>query len=242
MNLTWTKKEQRFRFQAGDIVCEVDPAQPQAGAMISLASHPASELASVFALPALRSSPLVEDDCFVRQADLSLRYAANKEQPTSVSVVWRLQDPAEWLTSKTSETSSAALILECVVSFQTDLLDAAPVQEVFSRFPVGKLLSVPPLRPARPSEIDWPSSGNSGLIAASGRLFLSVVYPSDLRWLATSREGEQYCQQLRLRAENLEKGVIRRLRCLLAIGPESLRNEFEKLPDRFADSKLPLSL
>jgi hypothetical protein len=40
----------------------------------------------------------------------------------------------------------------------------------------------------------------------------------------------------------MEKGVIRRLRCLLAIGPESLRKEFEKLPDRFADSQLPLSL
>lgn len=242
MNLTWTNEGQRFRFQAGDILCEVDPAHPQSGAKFSLAENTSSELASAFALPALSSNPLIEEDCFVRQTDLSLRYAATKELPTSVSVVWRLQDPSEWLSGTSPETLSASLILECVISFQTDLLDAAPVQEVFSRFPAGKLLPVPPLRPARPDEIDWPSSGNSGLIAAHGRLFLSVVYPSDLRWLATSREGKQYCQHLRLRAENMEKGVIRRLRCLLAIGPESLRKEFEKLPDRFADSQLPLSL
>jgi hypothetical protein len=242
MNLTWTSQGQRFRFQSGDLVCEVDPAQPQAGARLTLASEPAAELVSAFALPALSHNPLLQEDCFVRQTDLSLRYAASKELPTSVSVVWRLQDPAEWLSNIASKSQPPALLLECVISFQTDLLDAAPVQEVLSRFPAGVCLPVPPLRPAHPGEIDWPRSENANLFAAEGRLFLSTVYPSDLRWLATSREGKQYSQQIRLRAENLEKGVIRRLRCLLAVGPESLRNEFEKLPDRFADSKLPLSV
>ena len=242
MNLTWTNDGQRFRFQAGDIVCEIDPPQPQSGAKISLANASPSDGVSAFALPALGSNPLVQEDCFVRQTDLSLRYAATKELPTSVSVVWRLQDPVEWLGGGTSKHQPPALLLECVISFQTDLLDAAPVQEVLSRFPAGSLLPVPPLRPARPDEIDWPSSGSAGLIAADGHVFLSAAYPSDLRWIATSREGKQYCQQIRLRAENLEKGVIRRLRCLLAVGPDSLRNEFEKLPDRFADSKLPLSV
>lgn len=242
MNLTWTSQGQRFRFQSGDLVCEVDPAQPQAGARLTLASEPAAELVSAFALPALSHNPLLQEDCFVRQTDLSLRYAASKELPTSVSVVWRLQDPAEWLSNIASKSQQPALLLECVISFQTDLLDAAPVQEVLSRFPAGVCLPVPPLRPAHPGEIDWPRSENANLFAAEGRLFLSTVYPSDLRWLATSREGKQYSQQIRLRAENLEKGVIRRLRCLLAVGPESLRNEFEKLPDRFADSKLPLSV
>lgn len=242
MNLTWTSQGQRFRFQSGDLVCEVDPAQPQAGARLTLASEPAAELVSAFALPALSHNPLLQEDCFVRQTDLSLRYAASKELPTSVSVVWRLQDPAEWLSNIASKSQPPALLLECVISFQTDLLDAAPVQEVLSRFPAGVCLPVPPLRPAHPGEIDWPRSENANLFAAEGRLFLSTVYPSDLRWLATSREGKQYSQQIRLRSENLEKGVIRRLRCLLAVGPDSLRNEFEKLPDRFADSKLPLSV
>ncbi|MFO0455688.1 MAG: hypothetical protein ACK5Z0_06730 [Planctomycetota bacterium] len=240
--MTWTSQGQRFRFQSGDLVCEVDPAQPQAGARLTLASEPAAELVSAFALPALSHNPLLQEDCFVRQTDLSLRYAASKELPTSVSVVWRLQDPAEWLSNIASKSQPPALLLECVISFQTDLLDAAPVQEVLSRFPAGVCLPVPQLRPAHPGEIDWPRSENANLFAAEGRLFLSTVYPSDLRWLATSREGKQYSQQIRLRAENLEKGVIRRLRCLLAVGPDSLRNEFEKLPDRFADSKLPLSV
>lgn len=242
MNLTWTSQGQRFRFQSGDLVCEVDPAQPQAGARLTLASEPAAELVSAFALPSLSHNPLLQEDCFVRQTDLSLRYAASKELPTSVSVVWRLQDPAEWLSNIASKSQPPALLLECVISFQTDLLDAAPVQEVLSRFPAGVCLPVPQLRPAHPGEIDWPRSENANLFAAEGRLFLSTVYPSDLRWLATSREGKQYSQQIRLRSENLEKGVIRRLRCLLAVGPDSLRNEFEKLPDRFADSKLPLSV
>lgn len=242
MNLTWTTHGQKFRFQAGDLVCEVDPAQPHAGARLTLASDPASELVSAFAQPALSHNPLIQEDCFVRQTDLSLRYAASKELPTSVSVVWRLQDPAEWLSGIAPKSQPSVLLLECVISFQTDLLDAAPVQEVLSRFPAGAILPVPPLRPAHPGEIDWPRSENANLIAAGGYLYLSTVYPSDLRWLATSRSGNQYCQQIRLRAENLEKGVIRRLRCLLAVGPDSLRNEFEKLPDRFADSQLPLSV
>ncbi|MFM7118165.1 MAG: hypothetical protein ACKO0N_16190 [Planctomycetota bacterium] len=242
MNLTWTSHGQQFRFQAGDLVCEVDPAQPHAGARVTRASEPASELVSAFAQPSLSHNPLIQEDCFARQTDLCLRYAASKDLPTSVSVVWRLQDPAEWLSYNTTGSQPPALLLECVISFQTDLLDAAPVQEVLSRFPAGALLPVPPLRPAHPGEIDWPRSENANLIAAEGRLFLSTVYPSDLRWLATSRDGKHYSQQIRLRAENLEKGVIRRLRCLLAVGPESLRNEFEQLPDRFADSKLPLSV
>lgn len=242
MNLTWTNAGARFRFQTGEIICEIEPAQPQSGARISLASPTTSGLANVFAVPALSSSPVVDEDSFVRQADLSLRYEATKELPTSVSVVWRLQDPVEWLGSLNPESLANSLLLECVISFQTDLLDALPVQEVFSRLPAGSLLPVPPLRVARPGEIDWPTSGNSGLVVADGRLFLSVVFPTDLRWIATSREGNQFCQQFRLRAENLEKGVIRRLRCFVAIGPESLRKEFEKLPDRFADSRLPLSV
>lgn len=242
MNLTWTSHGQRFRFQAGDLVCEVDPVQPHAGARVTLASAPATELVSAFAQPALSHNPLIHEDCFVRQTDLCLCYAASKELPTSVSVVWRLQDPAEWLSSIASDSKPPVLLLECVISFQTDLLDAAPVQEVLSSFPAGALLPVPPLRPAQPGEIDWPRSENANLVVAESHLFLSTVYPSDFRWLAISRDGKQYSQQIRLRAENLEKGVIRRLRCFLAVGPESMRNEFEQLPDRFADSKLPLSV
>ncbi|MFN5708011.1 MAG: hypothetical protein ACK48X_08155, partial [Planctomycetota bacterium] len=67
------------------------------------------------------------------------------------------------------------------------------------------------------------------------------VYPSDLRWLALSRDSQTIQQQIRLRAENLEKGVIRRLRCLFALAPASALESVRELPHRFADSRLPLS-
>jgi hypothetical protein len=70
---------------------------------------------------------------------------------------------------------------------------------------------------------------------------LSAVYPSDLRWLAVSRQVNSIEQQFRLRAENLEKGVIRRLRCLFATAPDNSLPQLRELPQKFADSQLPLS-
>lgn len=242
MKLTWTADGERFRHQTGTIICEVTPSQPATGARIGLAEQASTSLARCFALPELQPSPLVGDDSYVRLNDLSLRYAPTKEIPTSVSVVWRLHDPLEWLSGSSPQDLAQTLLLESIISFQTDLLDAAPLRNLESVFPAATLLSLPPLRPARPGEIDWPSSVNAHLFSNAGWLLLSAVYPSDLRWLSVSRSGEEYHQQARLRAESLEKGVIRRLRCLLALGPESLRSQLETLPDQFADSKLPLSV
>lgn len=242
MKLTWTADGERFRHQTGTIICEITPSQPAAGALLSLEGPSAVPLAGVFALPELQSSPLLGDDSYVRLGDLSLHYAPTKEIPTSVSVVWRLHDPVEWLGVTNSSEAAQTLLLECVISFQTDLLDAAPLRDLRTVLPAATLLPLPPLRAARPGEIDWPSCSSANLFSTAGWLLLSTVYPSDLRWLSVSRFDEEYRQQARLRAESLEKGVIRRLRCLLAFGPQSLRSQFEKLPDQFADSKLPLSV
>lgn len=197
--------------------------------------------AEIFSIPNLAGDSYQPAESFIRFGDLHLHYAATKQLPTSVSLCWRLHEPGEWLPGLAATEQANSLLLEVVISFQTDLLDAVPVREVLSRLPAGRFLPLPPPPPARPGEIERPTSENASLLEAAGRQWLSVVYPSDLRWLATSREKEIVQQQFRLRAENIEKGVIRRLRCLFVTAPSSAQAGLAALPQTFADSQLPLS-
>ncbi|MFN5322054.1 MAG: hypothetical protein ACK493_08645 [Planctomycetota bacterium] len=258
MNRHWRTAEERFDFQSGTWTCSIDPRHPERGAVVARKTIPetgnpqppgsepysaaeAELRAEIFALPTLAAGSYQAAESFARRGDLHLNYAATKELPTSVSLCWRLHETAEWLPNLTVAESTECLLLEVVISFQTDLLDAVPVRETQVRLPRGRILPLPPLRPAQPGEIERPTSENASLLEANGSLWLSVVYPSDLRWLALSRDSQTIQQQIRLRAENLEKGVIRRLRCLFALAPASALESVRELPHRFADSRLPLS-
>lgn len=242
MKRHWLATDDRFGLRTNRLGCQIDPRQPERGAVCTEtgSSGEATEI-EVFALPALAGGSYQPAESFARFGDLHLHYAATKELPTSVSLCWRLHEPAEWLPGINAAEAGETLLLEAVISFQTDLLDAVPVREASCRLPVGRFLPLPPPRPAQPGEIDRPSSEYASLLEAAGRLWLSVVYPSDLRWLAISREPASIRQQIRLRAENLEKGVIRRLRCLFATAPVSAQAGLRELPQKFADSQLPLS-
>ncbi len=243
MNLIWKAAGDLQIFETEHWHCAISPAAPELGAVIRVAnaSTETEPIARVFSLPAIRGESLLGQETFARSGDLHLRYGATPALPTSVDLVWRLLDPREWLEGAWAEELASTLLLECVISFQTDLLDAPPIREVHSSLPSGDVRSLPPPRPARPGEIDPPPSLNARLTAHAGKLWLTVVYPSDLRWLAASRQAGRDELEIRLRADNLEKGVIRRLRCLFACGPEALDLKFQKLPEKFADSKLPLS-
>ncbi len=243
MNLNWKATGEFQTIETEHWQCAISPREPERGALIRTAgaSSDSAPWARVFSLPALLGQSLLEAETFTRSGDLHLRYGATQELPTSVDLVWRLLDPRDWLEGAWAEELAEVLLLESVISFQTDLLDAPPIREVHSYVPAGGLRMLPPPRPARPGEIDPPPSLNARLSAQGGKLWLTVVYPSDLRWMAASRQAEQEELEIRLRADNLEKGVIRRLRCLFACGPESLELKFQRLPERFADSNLPLS-
>jgi hypothetical protein len=234
-----------FDLGQGSWELAIDPRQPDRGAVFSFGQLVGGEAmpgVELFALPAVAAGSFQAGDSFVRGSDLHLLYAATGELPTSVSLCWRALDPEEWAVGLSAEEAAETLLLELVISFQTDLLDAVPVREAHSRMPAGKLLPLPPPRPAVAGEIERRGGENTSFIDAAGRHWLSVVYPSDLRWLATSVRGGEIEQQIRLRVENLEKGVIRRLRCLFATAPASAHASLLGLPLKFAESQLPLAL
>lgn len=235
----WLAREEQFFFGLGSWECRVAPLQPERGAVVAWPD--AALEAELMALPALQAGAYQAAESYVRFGDLHLVYAATKDLPTQVSLCWRLHDPAEWLPGLAAADAEETFLLECVISFQTDLLDAVPVREAHSHLPVGRFLPLPPPRPPRAGEIERPPSEQASLLEADGRLWLSAVYPSDLRWLAVSRDQQRVHQQIRLRAENLEKGVIRRLRSLFVVAPLTARAGLLELPERFAESQLPLS-
>jgi hypothetical protein len=244
MNRHWLTIDDNFGFRSGSWEFQINPRQPERGAIVSQSGSGQTEQSpevQIFALPTLTTGLYQPSESFIRLGDLHLNYAATKDLPTSVSLCWRLHNLSEWLPNLPPAEAAETLLAEVVISFQTDLLDAVPVRETHSRLPAGKFLPLPPPLPPRPGEIERPTSDTASLIESAGRLWLSAVYPSDLRWLAVSRQVNSIEQQFRLRAENLEKGVIRRLRCLFATAPDNSLPQLRELPQKFADSQLPLS-
>jgi hypothetical protein len=151
-------------------------------------------------------------DAWCRGGDLVATYAQTPERPLRVQVYWQIVPAAP----------GSILTLDCLVSVQTDLLDAASRLAVESRLPHGEALWAAEGHPRRflPSSRSLAvlsrASGPGCLLlrpsAASTVSYAEMIHPDDFTAddLAQSDGGLRLTH--RLFGGELEKGVILRAR------------------------------
>ncbi len=137
-------------------------------------------------------------DAYVRGSDLVVTYAETKERPFSLQVYWRATSPTD-----------DVIVLDTILSLQTDLLESFPGVAVETHFPEGKYAEI---------TMD---------VAQAQRAVVGTLFrATDVRWSyaemthpedsgeseITHGENDQLHLRRQLGGHFLEKGVIRRLR------------------------------
>lgn len=145
--------------------------------------------------------------------------------------------------------------IELILSMQTSLLDAAPLEQLRSILPPGEPVDLPsPPKPVgrgiAPAFAGAMPAVNFCAIRssenASRGLFFFAGHPGDVAWLAISRLAMNSLVESRLRTSRMEKGVIRRLRFLFGVAWGTPRSGGDQIEDvvraiaRFEQSSLPL--
>ena len=232
MEKSWTRDGHVFQFSAANFHWEVNPQRAELGAEL-FESKTSEKIGGIFGLPALAKSAVNEAEIYIRQTDLIVRYAATEDRPVEISLMWRA-------------SGDSIATLELIISIQTALLDAQPIREVRSWFPHGSILpfTVVPAAVASSRQFenaDATSAEHRCLIRNGGRLFLMVVHPSDLNWMSLTSDSKHYKMSCKLRTDNMEKGVIRRLRMQFVVGTDDDLDAIRQAPESFLQSGLPLS-
>jgi hypothetical protein len=213
------------------------------GAGLRLTRGVGQPVATAFRLPLLAAAepPLLEE--FQRSGSLMLRYGATSALPLEVLLQFR-----PWSLDGVS-------VVELVLSMQTALLDAAPLNVAEFQLPAGTPV---PLPRAAGVSLDSVAPAFDSQLAAENRIailtpapfpasWLVVVHPGDLSWMSVESGVNGLRVECRLRAANLEKGVIRRMRLLMAVAstqgePVDARlASMRQIADQFEQSDLPLS-
>ncbi len=213
------------------------------GAGLRLTRGDGEPVATAFRLPQLAAvvPPLLEE--FQRSGSLVLRYGATEALPLEVLLQFK-----PW-------SLGGASVVELVLSMQTALLDAAPLNVAEFQLPAGTPLPLPRKEDA---SLDFVSPAFDSQLAAENRIAiltpapspaccLVAVHPGDLSWMSVESGVGGLRVECRLRAANLEKGVIRRMRLLMALAntncePVDARLAIlRQIADQFEQSDLPLS-
>jgi hypothetical protein len=234
MEKSWTRLPHAFQFAAAQFNWEVNHQRPDLGAEL-VDSQTRRKLARIFSVPSLAGSSMKDAEAYVRETDLIVHYPATSIQPVDVSLMWRAGDGAIGVD-----------VLELVISIQTPLLDAQPIREVTSWFPRGKLLPFDSRSSLQFESREFEKANSMPaehrcLVKEDDRLFLTVIHPSDLSWMSLTTELDQFVLNCRLRTDNLEKGVIRRLRMQFGTGSDLEIEAIRNVPEAFLQSELPLS-
>ena len=184
-------------------------------------------------------------DCYVRDRDLVIRYAASSSSSVESQIDWRMM---EW-------PALNAFGVEVIVSVQTDCLHSDPSSSASSSLHADELWS---LREDDEFErCDQGPMAATGDSAASPRgaflfrtrdssaSYLEMIHPSDLSEGVVSTRNvveAAFCSRYRLFQEPLEKGVIRRgrLRGIFVPHSQDLANALTLYRD-FVESAPPLT-
>ncbi len=135
-------------------------------------------------------------DVFVRGSDLVVTYAETSERPFSLQVYWRV-----------TVGEQGTLLLDAILSLQTDLLESFPDFVVETQLPASTEIAVPNEHSAdqplgillRPTESDWS--------------YAEATHPEDRgECQVEPGKGKSMLVRRQLGGQFLEKGVIRSLR------------------------------
>ena len=229
----WTLSGTQARLRLPHFEAAIDLGRADAGLgdvkVESVVCHDLS-LLGVFApnltLDSTASEPL---DSYVRENDLVATFGESDGQKRRLQAYWRVV-PFD-------ATTADAIVLELVVSVQTDLLESHPAMFVVSKFPSGELL---PFAADDDGECQVVGDNASErpadfmLIrpAGSNVSFMQASHPEDCvntEIVSSADQSAGIAMRHAMFAEQLEKGVIRRSRVRVAM---LRREEDDKLASR----------
>lgn len=148
-------------------------------------------------------------DAFVRGNDLVVTYTQTDERPFALQVYWRVVRP-----------SQGGVIVDTILSLQTDLLESFPEVEVTSNLPADSVWWLPDFcdgnvqRVAEQAELDRDTVVTRDLLIRFPTCNFSYAqrtHPDDRGRIQASRTSSGVTIASRLGGRFLEKGVIRRL-------------------------------
>ena len=189
----WTLNATRAILRTPQLNAGVDLLRPRAGLGQLAYGGSAFDGSILGVAPGTFPLPSPGDltDRFVRGTDLVATYAATTERPFSLQVYWRA-----------TTTSDGAVVLDAILSLQTDLLESFPGIAIETTLPTGECT---PLEDAgadarliRPDDVDWS--------------YAETAHPDDAGQLQISESDGDLRMVRQLGGRFLEKGVIRRLR------------------------------
>jgi hypothetical protein len=204
-------------------------------------------LGTFFRLPQLVGDSKRRHEQFARKNQLTEWYSETESLPIETLII--LRHCPEYNASENTEASkvdartNGGSSMEMILSIQTSLLDARPIDVVEFELP---WLNPNEISTFQTRVTDEESSHQRlGLNAAefqndfiAGTL---VVHSSDLKSLDVKSEANGTRIIAKLRCQNLEKGVIRRFRLFLAFTPVAELQNLRRMANAFECSQLPLS-
>ncbi|HMP80683.1 MAG TPA: hypothetical protein PKD54_14610 [Pirellulaceae bacterium] len=247
MDADWNSQGSRYivRNRLGQITVNLD--RPSAGFSIELQTGEDNwqPLGSVFSLTEWpQSIQLV--DTWVRRHQLWASYSETSDYPLKTHLAWKLWPPE--LCSKGA--SIRWLVVETVLSIQTDLLDARPHSRIACCFDKELARSAEPVHASPFEGLHQPEpfadefcNPFAYLIECPAGWAAVSIHPSDLETgLSMSRDEKHAIVDARMKFQHMEKGVIRRARMLFALVPSEDRQPLRELVQRFRYSPVPLSV
>jgi hypothetical protein len=252
---SWTIAGQSALADLGGLALRVDLTHPAAGVAVTLAGQghaPPMQLLGVRLPSHLPGDSTALGDAYARGGDLVATYLPTPQRPLRVQVYWRLA-AGDWGRVPARRESplhverqigpQPGLILDCLVSVQTSLLESASRLAVHSHLPPGEVLrpgrgagdALQPL-PVGRSELRRADGPGWVLLRPDGAgvSYAEMIHPDDFTFddLAPDDGGLRLVH--RLFGGELEKGVILRARLRGAILPreadgQSARAAYEDL-------------
>ncbi len=239
----WQHRKSKFRVLEGNWTAELEPSRPDRGLTIACGPSRQNQEFQAFAVVPLPSHALQAEEIYVRDDDLIARFRQSASDAYAFQLNWRLLKPVE----------PFSFAVELWVSIQTQLFDSAPEIEVSFRsaaswhqwthdnlcYHADDQYQERPERGFESAQADVPAAMVTK--AADSTLFW-LIDPRDQGSIGWSGNLSAQRQTARLFGDFLERGVIRRARFQLWIGPSSSDFEIAKVAYReLLSSQLPLT-
>jgi hypothetical protein len=243
----WVLSPNRSTVADSVVQYQYQPGRPDVG-LVTHANTNNFLLGTFFRLPQLVDDSERRHEQFARKNQLTEWYSQTESLPIETLII--LRHCPEYnafdntAASKSDTRTNGGSSMEMILSIQTSLLDARPIDVVEFELPWLNPRDVSTYQ-TELSEVDHSSHQRHVLNAAefqndfiAGTL---VVHSSDLKSLEVQSETNGSRLIAKLRCQNLEKGVIRRFRLFLAFIPRAERQNLRRIANAFEGSQLPLS-
>lgn len=236
MSICWSPLRTVAQTEVNGWRIELDPNQPTQSLLIFKPRGPRWQALAVQPLP---NHSMVAEEIYVRQQDLIVRFGQSPQDFYGFQIDWRILDPLP----------SFRVGVEVWVSIQTQLLDTAPAISVSSQSDAAwtawshkDLIDTQMYTGGdgvQVAAMDHPAAWTSH---SGGSSCLWLIDPSDQSQLSWHSQPRDHRQQADLFGAFLEKGVIRRARMQLWVGPKLLqRKQVQRVYRQLINRHLPLT-